>query len=207
MRNIVRPEIRAASRQLGFMQRVLRARIGVERLGYDTTQPDLVVVPAGERPPPALRERLRRSPALLPTVGWPRGTVENPSRPPDWAWRMEIPVDTRPEAERPEPVRPEALVPGDPTADVLANRDGYRRAAVRHVQQMRDLNYTRQLLFASNLGIITFQRPTPSTLDVTQELMAVHPQSAVQGRAEVFTRHVIPLTVPAQERPHIGASP
>jgi hypothetical protein len=102
-------------------------------------------------------------------------------------------------------VRPVTLVPGNPTADIVANRDGYKRAAVRHVKQLTDLNYTRQLLFASNLGIVTFKRPTPTTLDVTQDLMAVHPESAVQGRAEVFTEHVIPLVVPAQDRPHIGA--
>ena len=207
MRNLVRAEIRVASRQLGFLQHVIRARIGIARLGYNTAQADLLVVPPGQRPRPALRERLRRSPALLPTVGWPTGTVENPLRPPDWAWRMDIPVDTRPEAQRPEPVRPESLVPGDPNADIVANRDGYKRAAVRHVKQLRDFNFTRQLLFASNLGIVTFRRPTPTTLEVAQDLMAVHPDSAVQGRAEVFTRHVIPLTVPAEERPHIGAPP
>jgi hypothetical protein len=120
---------------------------------------------------------------------------------------MDIPVDTRPEVQRPEPIRPESLVPGDPNADVVANRDGYKRAAVRHVKQLRDLNFTRQLLFASNLGIVTFRRPTPTTLEVAQDLMAVHPDATVQGRAEVFTRHVIPLIVPAEERPHIGASP
>jgi hypothetical protein len=54
---------------------------------------------------------------------------------------------------------------------------------------------------------VTFRRPTPTTLEVAQDLMAVHPDATVQGRAEVFTRHVIPLIVPAEERPHIGASP
>ncbi|HEY3059549.1 MAG TPA: hypothetical protein VGL99_11290 [Chloroflexota bacterium] len=42
-------------------------------------------------------------------------------------------------------------------------------------------------VFSSNLGIVTFRRPTPTTLDAIQELMAVHPESAVQTRGEVFT--------------------
>jgi hypothetical protein len=205
MRNLIRSEVRTASQHLSFLQKVVRSGIGIARLGYDTTQPDLLVVPPDKRPSPGLRERLRRSPALLPTGGWPAGTVENAARPPDWAWRMDIPIDTRPDAERPLPVRPETLVPGSPGIDIAANREGYRRAAVRHVKQLADLNHARQLLFASNLGIVTFRRPTPTTIEAIQELMAVHPESAVQTRGEVFTKHVVPLTVPAQDRPRIGA--
>jgi hypothetical protein len=206
LRNIVKAEIRQASRQLFFLQHAMRAQIGMERLGYDASQPDLLIVPADTKPAPALRERLRRSPALLPTVGWPAGTVENPLRPPDWAWRMDLPlVDTRPDAERPAPVRPETLVPGSPDVDVATNLDGYRRAAVRHVKQLEDFNHGRQLLFASNIGVVSFTRSTPASLEAVHELLAVHPQSAVQTRGEVFTRHVVPLIVDAQDRPRIGA--
>jgi hypothetical protein len=205
MRNVIRAEVRAASQKLAFMQKVVRAKIGIARVGYNTTQPDLVVVPADQRPVPALRERLRRSPVLLPTVGWPAGTTENPQKPPDWTWRMDIPVDTRPDAERPITVRPETLVPGNPNADIAPDRNGYRRAAVRHVKQLPDLNHARQLLYASNLGVVTFRRPTPTTLEAIHELMALHPESPAQNRGEVFTKHVIPLDVGAQERPHLGA--
>jgi hypothetical protein len=204
MLNLVLAEIRVASRQLGFLQHVIRARIGIARLGYNTAQADLLVVPPGQRPGPALRERLRRSPALLPTVGWPTGTVENPLRPPDWAWRMTSRRHLT-QAQRLVPIRPEH-VPGDPNADIVANRDGAMRAAVRHVKQLRIStspvsSYLRANWHCDVLSTHAYHA------EVAQDLMAVHPDSAVQGRAEVFTRHVIPLTVPAEERPHIGAPP
>ncbi|HYW88416.1 MAG TPA: hypothetical protein VFB50_11635, partial [Chloroflexota bacterium] len=84
------------------------------------------------------------------------------------------------------------------------DRNGYRRAAVRHVKQLPDLNHARQLLYASNLGVVTFRRPTPTTLEAIHELMALHPESPAQNRGEVFTRHVVPLDVGPQERPHVG---
>jgi hypothetical protein len=188
---------RFAGQSLPFMQHVVAAGIGVERLAWDKSAADLLTVPPGTIPKPALRERLKQSPVLLPTEGWPGGTAENPARPPDWTWRAHIVRDERPDAARPESARPSPLVP---PGDVLLDVEGYRRTAVRHVKQLDHLNHQRQLVFASNLGRVRFERPG-GTLTAVQELFAVHPDAAEPERPEIHTRHVVALETPAGQTP------
>jgi hypothetical protein len=193
MKILFKDEARFAAQSLPFMQHVVGAGIGVERLGWNATAVDLVAVPPGKIPKPALRDRLRRAPVLLPTHGWPAGTAENPARPLDWTWRAHIVRDQRPDAERPAAARPSPLVPG---GDVLLDVDGYRRAAVRHVKQLDNLNHGRHLLFASNIGRLRFER-REGALVAIQELFAAHPGAEVPEAPEIHARHVVLLETPA----------
>jgi hypothetical protein len=198
LRNLIRDEVRIAGQELPFMQHVIAHNFAAERLGWDQRADDLLRLPTGKVARPGLRDRLRRSPVLLPTEGWPDGTVINPLRPPDWSWRLEVVRDLRPDAERPEPARPSPLVP---PVDVTPGLDGYRRAAVRHAKQLDNLNHARQILFASNIGVVGFERPTDTELVARHELFAAHPKAAVPERGEVHTLHRIALD------PRPGAPP
>ena len=81
LQNLIRDEVPMASQYMAFMQHVIQAKVGIERLGWNTQASDLVVVPAGKLAKPSLRDRLRKAPVLLPSEGWPVGTTENPAKP------------------------------------------------------------------------------------------------------------------------------
>jgi len=212
--NLFNDLVRRAGQYLAFMQKVIEAEIGIERLGYNATAADLLKFPPNTRPAPALRDRLRNTPALLPTEGWPPGTNENIAKPPDWAWRLDIIRDERPEAARSPNVRPVDLVPGNPNADVAGNLDGYRRAAARHVKhldkQVDNLLTAREMLFASNLGLVRFERPAgspPGPLTAVQELWALAAHSSGAAQPEIMTLHKIPLEIPGTAPPGVRARP
>ncbi len=91
-----------------LLQQLLRARIGVERLGWTRPEDDLVLLPDGFTQADLVavtRAKLLRTPALLPLHGWPDGAELNPARPPEWRWRVTPLIDGRPDAERPSPIR------------------------------------------------------------------------------------------------------
>ena len=63
-----------------------------------------MILPAGKSQkdiPRALRARLKLEPMMVPTYGWPKGSVINPAELPDWSWRVEPMFDLRPDAARP----------------------------------------------------------------------------------------------------------
>jgi hypothetical protein len=201
LQNLFRDEVRMAGQYMKFMQTVIEGKIGVERLGWNTNGPDLIQIPTGELARPALRDRLRKTPVLLPTEGWPEHTAENPQRPPDWTWRMDVIRDERPESERPASVRPVDLVPGNPTADVPTDLSGYRKAIVRsvkHLDKEKDnLAHARQILFASNLGQVHFERrPDPDArLHAVHSLYAIAAHDPAGTSPSIVMRHEVPLDV------------
>jgi len=103
-------------------------------------------------------------------------------------------------------VRPADLVPGDPAADVTPTLEGYRRAAVRHVKQLDkeldNLGHARQILFASNIGLVRFERPAPGgPLTAVQDLYALAEHHSAGARPEMMTQHKIALDVPPDAPP------
>ena len=106
--------------------------------------------------------------------------------------------------ELPELARPAALDDDAPDADVAVTIEGYRKAARRHARQLDKVSFTRQVLFESNVGIVTFDT-TGGRTTVKQELHA-RPEGA--ATAEVYTSHSIvlaPATAdPPEVRPTIG---
>jgi hypothetical protein len=212
--NLFQDQVRMAGQYLAFMQHVIAARIGVERLGYNETAPDLLLLPPDTHPAPALRDRLRTTPVLLPTEGWPSGTDENILRPPDWAWHTDIVRDERPDAARSPNIRPADLLPTSPGSDVAPDISGYRHSAVRHVKQLDkrldNLIHSRQILFASNIGMVRFERTTDSGLTAVHELYALAEHASAAAGPEVMTQHRVLLEIaqsaPADQRlrPTIG---
>src|SRR5262249_7277278 len=141
---------------LAFAQRMIRADIGADRLGWNDNQPAPLVIPAGAKMDPPVQLKLKQSPMMISVEECPRGTTINPAHPPDWSWHVEPSRDLRADAERPEQAQPESV--GD--TDVAANLDGYRSVVKRHVAQLEKLNNSRQILFSNNIGVITFQKRT-----------------------------------------------
>jgi hypothetical protein len=46
---------------------------------------------------------------MVPTYGWPEGSLINPNQLPDWSWRVEPVYDIRADAARPEGAQPLAI--------------------------------------------------------------------------------------------------
>lgn len=179
MRNVMPEKVTKISRSFAIAQRMIRSELGAEQLAWEQESPAVLTVPPNVNASPRLRARLRQSPALVPTRGWPTGVVE--ARPPDWAWRVDWLNDTRADKDRPNATKPTTLFPGEPdkqTADITApDLAGYHRVAHRHARQLERLNNSRQILFTSNIGVVTFQlsEQHPGTLVAVQELYAAHP--------------------------------
>jgi hypothetical protein len=206
LKNLFKEEARRTGQYFAFLQHVIAAEIDVARIAWKKPAADLLNIPPGANVVPRLRELLKATPVLLPSHGWPSGTQQDPARPPDWAWHVHIPNDDRPDLKRPEGVRPtQPLVPANPNADIKFDLEGYRRVAVRHTAQLNNINYDRQIVFASNLGVITFDR-TAGKLKVVQDLYALH-QPPFDQQPEPYTRHEISLSAdPAEKQPTVGGA-
>ena len=170
-KNVMPAYIGAIDRSLGFAQQLVRAKLGVERIGWDHPRDDLVTLPEGVRLidlPPALRSRLQDTPAMIPTWGWPERTQPPPgerqrtrvNRTPDWMWRARPILDTRPDAARPSAIRPLALDDTKIDADLKGSAplDAYLAVAARHQGAVEKLKNSRQMLFRSNFGLVRFER-------------------------------------------------
>jgi hypothetical protein len=174
-KNVMPAYISAIDRSLGFAQQLVRAKLGVERVGWDHPRDDLVILPEGMKPadlPPALRSRLQDTPVLIPTWGWPDRNVPgqepqlakishiNDTQPPDWVWRVRPLLDTRPDAQRPSSMRPLALDDGAIDAAVQGPDalGAYVSVAARHQGAVEKLKNARQMLFRANFGLVRFDR-------------------------------------------------
>jgi hypothetical protein len=212
LKNIMPATIVFVNRSFAFAQRMIRANIGAERLGWEKS-PGAVQIPSSTDVSPRLRARLKKSPVLVPTFGWPP-IVTNDQ--PDWAWRVSWLRDARADNERPPMVQPASLFPLDTSkknADIeRTDLENYAHVAERHARQLDRLAYSRQVLFASSLGVITFQKRTEQqnnqdvdVLYAIQDLYTVQPdpqELVSRPKPLVYTRHETPLrdlssTVPA----------
>ena len=183
-KNVMPWYIGAVDRVLSFAQRMVRAEIGAERMGWNAADDKAFVFTAGTGladVPPVLRRKLEQSPMLMPTFGWPDGTTIAPDRLPDWSWRSQPTLDLRPESERPPPGQPRPL---DPDATriqaVLVDRaepgremGAYATVAARHQDQFDRLRHSRQILFRANFAVVRFERSP--TLTAVHEVYTALP--------------------------------
>lgn len=176
-KNVMPWYIGAVDRVLSFAQRMVRSDIGAERMGWNAADGQAFVFSGGNDladVPPVLRRKLRQSPMLMPTFGWPEGTTVAAGRLPDWSWRSTPTLDLRPDAERPPPGRPRALDPDEQRIQKIlvdhAEPDremaAYATIAARHQDQFDRLRHARQILFRANFALVRFER--------APELVAVH---------------------------------
>jgi hypothetical protein len=205
------------SRTFALAQKMIRADVGAERLGWDKSA-DVLTIPAGANISPRLTGALRKSPILIPTTGWRGATVKVA---PDWSWRVAPLRDTRPEADRPKLTQADTLFPDVPAkkdSDLPADPqlDGYHRATERHARQFEKLRNSRQVLFASSLGLVTFQKRPEKANDgmtpIGDVTYAIHDlytavvdpaDLATRPKPLLYSRHEAPLRDAWQARPNI----
>lgn len=141
--------------------------IPAERLAWQEEAP--IQLPAGAKVGPGRRARLKRSPALVPSRGWPSGTTLPDDKPPDWRWRLMVIRDQRPNGDLPEFLRQPALPefnPGDPIGS-------YRKVASEHSRTALNPHFThlRQMVFVNNIGLVkSFMEG--GTLTLSQTLLS-----------------------------------
>ncbi len=194
-RNIMPSYIRNASQHFLNAQKMLRNNINAERLGWfnHKINPDPLILPEKSKVS-FLNNKLKKSPVIIPVNGWPQGTVKG--RDPDWSWRIENIVDDRKESERPSPTQVSNL---EETEDIMKN---LQKTAIRHIEQAKKVNYTRQILFKSNLGLVSFEKTRNKVLHVTHELYAAHfdRESDTLKDYGIYTQHKIPLEASEKEK-------
>lgn len=200
-----------AGQSFAFMQHLIRANIGAERVAWKKKDPEPLSIPAGHKPVPPLRALLRNEPVLLPTAGWPNGTDEKDSVPPDWAWRMNVLSDGRPDTTRPDACKAAPLFPGHADQDIELNIDGYRQVVLRHREQLNKLNFTRVITWATNLGLVRFEISDNDRLFAVHDLYSINANATLPQGPEVYMQHRAALdadesetrpTIPPTETPH-----
>jgi len=184
-KNVMPVYLRALDASAMLLQQLLRAKLGVERLGWTRPEADLVLLPTGRTDADLVaitRAKLLRSPVLLPTHGWLDDNLDgerldektsrlNPDRLPEWRWRVTPLLDVRPDvvpqpppddptAVRPSPIRPfpldEALVEQQ-VEDQAGLFAAMQAVAVRHQRALDRMRNTRQMMFRSNFGLCRFE--------------------------------------------------
>ena len=190
-KNVMPWFIGAVDRVLSFAQRMVRSNVGAERMGWNNSDDKAFVFKGGHSladTPPVLRRKLKRSPMLMPTFGWPEGTTVDPAKLPDWSWRVKPTLDVRPESERPPPGQLRKLDPPEPRVQsILANHAepgkelmAYATIAARHMDQFDKLRHSRQILFRSNFALVRFER-TPDVTAVHEVYTALPDPNAAPG--------------------------
>jgi hypothetical protein len=173
------------------------------RLGWDTPI-DLVGkvnVPANAIPH-SKRAMLRREPVVLPVEGWPTDT--NITQPPDWAWRVSLVKDERPDDDsdgaRPEDAHKDMkidddLIPSNPV-------NGYVAVLKRGEKQLKS-KIARAVVFASNIGSVTFTG-TVDDRSVRHALVHDHPDSKKDKDPQAYTVYALSLSATEDAQPTIS---
>jgi hypothetical protein len=202
LKNNFEDKLAWADQAFAIFQKVLQLNDEAARLGWNNFVSDLMSLPAGKKPLPALDARMQQAPILLPTLGWPDGTNEKAANPPDFCWRLHVVRDQRTDSQRPEAQRAASLF-SDPTKDVTATADAFQTVAVRHTKQLDKMNFTRQMLFNTNLGAIRFER-NADVVTVIHQLYSSHPKALLPDKGEIYMEHRIDLDTPLEHPPFIG---
>jgi hypothetical protein len=190
-KNVMPWFIGAVDRVLSFAQRMVRSNVGAERMGWNNADDKAFAFKGGHSladTPPVLRRKLRQSPMLMPTFGWPEGTTVDAAKLPDWSWRLKPTLDVRKESDRPPPGQLRALDPPETRVQsILANHTepgkelmAYATIAARHMDQFDKLRHSRQILFRSNFALVRFER-TPDLTAVHEVYTALPDPNAAPG--------------------------
>ncbi len=213
-KNVMPVYLQALDAKMMALQQMLRARLGVERLGWTRPDANLVLLPSGRSEDDLVavtRAKLLRSPVLLPTWGWiddnPPGETDpaktsrlNPAKPPEWRWRVTPLLDERPDADRPSPIRAFPLDDAQietQAADPATTFAALRAVAVRHQHALERMRNTRQMMFRSNFGLCRFESDGDAITavgEVYTEAIDPDTQLPVMGAYMVHRAPLGPLT-------------
>lgn len=190
---------RAAFRVFAPLQALLRATNTVEKLGWAASTPSPISVPQSVTLVAPIRHKLQSTPVIVQANRWPPGTAW--TRVPDWRWRMIMSQDERPDSDRPEAARPVPL-PGE--VDLRnAPADGYLQVGRRHQASMDAIYHSRQILWDSNVGVVTFATSGPGNLVATHTLYSLHERQADRTGPEPYTVHALSLMPLVGEQPPV----
>lgn len=175
-----------------------QAYFPMERKGWNnaTDLIEEVSVPDGQIIPNNLRIRLKNNPVLLPTIGWPTGTVINV--PSDWSWRLEFIRDERPDGDRPAKAR---LPFGDTDIDPANAGVGYAKVLKRH-EKFFDNNFSRRINWNANIGKVTFSG-AGATLKVKHQLYFFHPKDPQPNDPQPYMEYEVAITPSGDSQPVI----
>jgi hypothetical protein len=153
---------------------------------------------------------------LLPTHGWPDDNPDgeepnpslssrlNPSRPPEWRWRVTPLLDERPDIERPTPIRAKLLDDAAieaQLADPATAFPAMQAVAARHQAALDRMRNSRQMMFRSNFGICRFESTGGGAITAVGEVYtsAVDPETQLPVLGP-YMQHRAPLG-PEDEAP------
>jgi hypothetical protein len=223
IRNAWLPQIAAFARSIGIAENLERAGFGGANLGWTRITPPVFTggdQAAGEARP--LRARLQREPVVLPTEGWKN---QHSFRPPEWEYQVAPLSDTRTDDVRfadlatagftqtlgPNVPDAPAPPPDGSTTDSWTGPGGpYEVATALHAANVEGGAVTRTLVFANNIGVVTFSRDTassPLSVQMAVYFVRPHPVSGDE-KPHAYVVHSSslapnPLAAPAQ----IGGPP
>jgi len=166
----------------------------IERMIWEEHFPAPLALPEGARVPPPVRGRLSSDPVFLPAGNWPPGT--NAKKQPDFAWRIDLVRDERPDSQREDFVRPSGTTPVFDPADIPAS---YHAVATRHADQLSRVRFTRGVIYQSNLGVVRFERSG-------EDLVACHDlYTHKPGKHEPVLVNIyrVPLRLFSDQRPQL----
>jgi hypothetical protein len=216
------PKVAAFVRSIGIAEHL--EQIGYEgaRMGWTRMTPPVMTggdIAAGEARP--LRARMRREPVMLPTVGW---KARHAVRPPEWAYQVTTLSDTRTDDVRFHdlatagftqvlgPDVPDAPPPplDGSNADSWVGPGGpYEVATALHAANVDGGAVTRTLVFANNIGVVTFNRDGPDApLSVQMAIYFVraHPVSDDE-KPHAYVVHAASLAqTPLAAPDHVGGA-
>jgi hypothetical protein len=197
-RNDFKPLVQALVRSNALLQEFARG-LPPERLGWNGKAQ--ITLPAAAQVGLGRRARMKRSPALLSSRGWPAGTVIPAGKEPDWRWRLTLTRDERPNNTLPTTLRQPPL---NPATDInLTNPASFLndlgRIAARQFQAvMTHFDHLRQLAFNTNVGLVSFSG-SGNTLRVKHTLLShngVDGENKSAPATAPVTLHDIPLNTP-----------
>jgi hypothetical protein len=193
--NTFHADVQALVRTNALLQRVADAP-SVERLAWKEAAP--IVLPQGESLPLTRLVRMKRSPALLLSEGWPPGTEIPAGKDPDWTWRITVVRDQRPNGALPTALR-QPFLPAGAELNPLDVLPAYRALAARHATAaMTRFDHLRTVVFNANIGLIHIERDADRFTLVHTLLSQDAPDSATYAPNTV---HRMPLEPTADARP------
>lgn len=188
-RNAWLASVATFARSISVAENLERAGFEGFNLGWTHITP--AVFTGGDAAPGearVLRARLQREPVILPTGGWKNA---HSVRHPEWMYQVAPLFDTRPDDKRfadlvtagftqtlSDSVPDAPAPPADgSTSDSLVGPGGpYEVATALHAANVEGAAVTRTLVFANNVGVVTFGRTDASApLTVQMEVYFVRP--------------------------------
>ncbi|MBI5301753.1 MAG: hypothetical protein HY868_06435 [Chloroflexi bacterium] len=197
LRNEFKPIIQALLRSNALLQDFERGT-DAELLAWKDA-PAPITIPADKHIGLGRRARMFRSPALLPSRGWPPGSTIPSDKLPDWSWRLKLVRDQRPNSALPPALRQPALIPA---TDVNAGDPfpGYAAVAARQaLVAATHFDHLRQMVFNTNFGLVVFSG-SDATLKLTHTLMSRNGEPG-ENKATPNTVHEIALVTPTDAQP------